>query len=323
MNYAKAEDVAKQITGSGSTGSTGSGDSSNNARILSNRGSVIFEIRTNQLFITDIPSRLEQIQSLIAKLDIPVRQVMIEARIVEADDQFSRSLGVRLGGGNFGVSVGGNNRVGFGSTYSATSAGVGNGSFVNLPANVINAPTLALSIFDAVNTSRFLNLEISALEADGRGKVVSSPRVVTADQVEALIEQGTEFPFPVSAPNGATTIAFKKANLSLQVTPRITPEGSVILTVDVSKNSRGETTPAGVAINTKRVKTEVLVEDGGTVVLGGIFESQESDNVSKVPVLGDIPYVGNLFKNKTVRTSRSELLIFLTPRVISDRGVNR
>jgi type IV pilus assembly protein PilQ len=322
MNYAKAADIATQINGSGSNVTSGAGA---NARILSPRGSVISEPRTNQLFVTDIPSRLEQVQSLIAKLDIPIRQVLIEARIVEADDRFGKSLGVRLGGGNLGVGSG-RNRVGFGSTYSATSAGVDSGSFLSLPAvglGGLNPATLAVSLFDAVNTSRFLNLEISALEADGRGKIVSSPRVVTADQVKALIEQGTEFPYQTATSSGATAVAFRKANLKLEVTPQITPEGSIILDVDVAKDSRGETTTQGIAINTKRVQTQVLVENGGTVVIGGIFELLETEDVSKVPVLGDIPYVGNLFKNKTNTTNRSELLIFITPRVISDRGVSR
>jgi type IV pilus assembly protein PilQ len=321
MNYAKAADIATQISGSGSSGGTGA-----SARILSTRGSVISEPRTNQLFVTDIPSRLEQVQSLIVKLDIPIRQVMIEARIVEADDRFGKSLGVRLGGGNVGVGLGGNNRAGFGSTYSATSAGVGSGNFLSLPAvrlGDFNPATLAVSLFDAVNTSRFLNLEISALEADGRGKIVSSPRVVTADQVKALIEQGTEFPYQTATSSGATQIAFRKATLKLEVTPQITPEGSIILDVDVAKDSPGEITTSGRAINTKRVQTQVLVENGGTVVIGGIFELLETEDISKVPVLGDIPYVGNLFKNKTITTNRSELLIFITPRVISDRGVSR
>jgi type IV pilus assembly protein PilQ len=322
MNYAKAVDIAAQINGSASAGGVGV-----NSRILSARGSVISEPRTNQLFVTDIPSRLEQIQSLITKLDIAIRQVLIEARIVEADDRFGRSLGVRLGGGNLGAGVGGgNNRVGFGSSYSATSAGVGSGSFLSLPANGLGGvepATFAVSLFDAVNTSRFLNLEISALEADGRGKIVSSPRVVTADQVKALIEQGTEFPYQTATSSGATAIEFRKANLKLEVTPQITPEGSIILDVDVSKDSRGETTTQGIAINTKRVQTQVLVENGGTVVIGGIFELLETEDTTKVPLLGDIPYVGNLFKSKNRLTNRSELLIFITPRVISDRGVSR
>jgi len=323
MNYAKAVDIAAQINGSASAGGVGV-----NSRILSARGSVISEPRTNQLFVTDIPSRLEQIQSLITKLDIAIRQVLIEARIVEADDRFGRSLGVRLGGGNLGDVGGGRNRVGFGSTYSATAdTGLGNnGSFLSLPASGLGGvqpATFAVSLFDAVNTSRFLNLEISALEADGRGKIVSSPRVVTADQVKALIEQGTEFPYQTATSSGATAIEFRKANLKLEVTPQITPEGSIILDVDVSKDSRGETTTQGIAINTKRVQTQVLVENGGTVVIGGIFELLETEDTTKVPLLGDIPYVGNLFKSKNRSTNRSELLIFITPRVISDRGVNR
>jgi type IV pilus assembly protein PilQ len=232
---------------------------------------------------------------------------------------------VRLGGGNIGIG-GGRNRVGFGSTYSATSAGVGSGSFLSLPANGFgdfNPATMAISLFDAVNTSRFLNLEISALEADGRGKIVSSPRVVTADQVKASIEQGTDIPYQEATSSGATSVRFKKATLKLEVTPQITPEGSIILDVDVAKDSPGERTDQGIAINTKRVQTQVLVENGGTVVIGGIFELLESDEVTKVPGLGDIPYVGNLFKTKTRNMTRSELLIFITPRVINDRGISR
>jgi type IV pilus assembly protein PilQ len=321
MNYAKAADIAAQITATGS----GGGSSANSARILSARGSVISEARTNQLFVTDIPSRLEQVQALIAKLDIPIRQVLIEARIVEANDSFGRSLGVRLGGSTLGDVGGGNTRVGFGPTYSATSSTLQNGSFLNLPssgAGGFSPATLAVSLFSP-SSSRFLNLEISALEADGRGKIVSSPRVVTADQVKALIEQGTEFPYQTATSSGATAVEFRKANLKLEVTPQITPEGSIILDVDVNKDSRGETTSAGIAINTKHVQTQVLVENGGTVVIGGIFELTESENISKVPLLGDLPVVGNLFKNKNNVSNKSELLIFITPRVIADRGVAR
>jgi type IV pilus assembly protein PilQ len=321
MNYAKAADIAAQITATGS----GGGSSANSARILSARGSVISEARTNQLFVTDIPSRLEQVQALIAKLDIPIRQVLIEARIVEANDSFGRSLGVRLGGSTLGDVGGGNTRVGFGPSYSATSSTLQNGSFLNLPssgAGGFSPATLAVSLFSP-SSSRFLNLEISALEADGRGKIVSSPRVVTADQVKALIEQGTEFPYQTATSSGATAVEFRKANLKLEVTPQITPEGSIILDVDVNKDSRGETTSAGIAINTKHVQTQVLVENGGTVVIGGIFELTESENISKVPLLGDLPVVGNLFKNKNNVSNKSELLIFITPRVIADRGVTR
>lgn len=337
MNYAKAVDIATQLTASGSGGSGAS-----SARILSNRGSVISEPRTNQLFVTDIPSKLEQVQQLIAKLDVPVRQVLIEARIVEADDRFGRSLGVRLGGsdlrgirgGDAGYAVGGTNRIAFGGSYDAVSSttlesennmDTTNTSFVNLPsvgAGGFPAAAFAVSLFSSA-ANRFLNLEISALEADGRGKIVSSPRVVTADQVKALIEQGTEYPYQTATSSGATALSFRKANLKLEVTPQITPEGSIILDVDVNKDSRGETTAAGIAINTKHVQTQVLVENGGTVVIGGIFEQTEIDDVTKVPLLGDIPVMGNLFKNRSKTSNKSELLIFITPRVISDRGVMR
>lgn len=335
MNYAKATQVADQL--SKSKGETHAG------RVLSARGSAIAEERTNQLFVTDIPSKLEQVQKLIAKLDIPVRQVLIEARIVEADDRFGRSLGVRLGGsdlrgvrgGDPGYPVaGGPNRVAIGGSYNAISSTTAesenvldtiNTSFVNLPAIGLGGQlpaAFAVSLFSSA-ANRFLNLEISALEADGRGKIVSSPRVVTADQVEALIEQGTEFPYQTTDSEGKTDTQFRKANLMLKVTPQITPEGGVILDVDITKDSRGELTPSGIAINTKHVKTQVLVENGGTVVIGGIFEQVESEDVTKVPLFGDIPIVGNLFKSKSRSSTKSELLIFITPRTIGDRGVSR
>lgn len=341
MNYAKAVDVAAQIMAAG--GSTGGASAAAaSSRILSPRGSAIAEPRTNQLFVTDIPSRLEQVQQLIARLDIPIRQVLIEARIVEADDRFGRSIGVRLGGsdlrgvrgGEPGYPAGGTNRFAIGGSYNAISSTTResenvldtiNTSFVNLPsagAGGFAPAAFAVSLFSAA-ANRFLNLEISALEADGRGKIVSSPRIVTADQVKALIEQGTEYPYQTATSSGATAIAFRKANLKLEVTPQITPEGNIIMDVAVNKDSRGETTAAGIAINTKAVQTQVLVENGGTVVIGGIFELIEVDDVTKVPLLGDIPVVGNLFKNRARTANKSELLVFLTPRVITDRGVTR
>ena len=308
INYAKAADIAAQLT------AAGGGPAS--ARLLSTRGSVIAEPRTNQLFVTDIPSRLEQVQALIGKLDVAVRQVLIEARIVEATDSFGKSLGVRLGGQPFSLN-GGRNAT-FGSTYTAGTTGTSGGDFVNLPAIATtgSAATFAISLFNS-SATRFLNLEISAAEADGKGKIVSSPRIVTADQVKALIEQGTEYPYQQSTSSGATSVAFRKANLKLEVTPQITPEGNVILNVDVNKDSRGETTASGIAINTKHIQTQVLVENGGTVVIGGIFEQNDREDINKVPVLGDVPVFGNLFKNRTVTTSKTELLVFITPRVLN------
>ena len=338
LNYTKAEEVAKGLTGqsSGQGGGTAS-------RILSPRGSVIFETRTNQLFVSDIPSKLEEIQAMIAKIDIPVRQVLIEARIVIADDKFGRSLGVKLGvadlrgirGGTPGYSVGGDNRITIGGNMNAigaqtqqttgTTVPFNDTQFVNLPAqgqNNLNPATFALSLFGAAS-NRFLNLELSALEADGKGKVVSSPRVITADQVKALIEQGEELPYQVATSSGATSLQFRKANLKLEVTPQITPEGNVILDVDVNKDSVGRNTAAGFAIDTKHVKTQVLVENGGTVVIGGIFEQADRVDVTKVPLLGDVPYLGNLFKTTTRSSSKTELLIFITPKVVSDRSAAR
>ena len=308
LNYAKAVELATSLRGAG--GLAG-------GKILSARGSVIAEARTNQLFVTDIPSKLEEVQALIAKLDIPVRQVLIEARIVEASDTFGKSLGVRLGGQPF--SINGNNNSSFGSSYVPGSAGTVGNDFVQLPGigqNALPAATFAISLFNAAKT-RFLNLEISAAEADGKGKIVSSPRIVTADQVKALIEQGTEFPYQTATSSGATALAFRKANLKLEVTPQITPEGSIVLNVDVTKDSPGQNTPGGIAINTKHIQTQVLVENGGTVVIGGIYEQNDREDETKVPLLGDLPVVGNLFKNKVRTASKTELLIFITPRTLT------
>jgi len=334
LNYAKAADVANGLTGQGTSG-TGGGSGS--TRILSPRGSVISEARTNQLFVSDIPSKLQEIQEMIAKIDVAVRQVLIESRIVIADDSFGRSLGVKLGfndkrfppgiGGNDGrVTFGGNlNAVAAQTQQAGAAASLSDTNFVNLPAvgqNNYDAATFALSLFGA-GSGRFLNLEISALEADGRGKVVSSPRVITADQQKALIEQGEELPYQVATSSGATSLQFRKANLKLEVTPQITPEGNVILDVDVTKDSVGRSTAAGFAINTKHVKTQVLVENGGTVVIGGIFEQNDREDVTKVPFLGDVPFLGNLFKTRTKSSTKTELLIFLTPKLVTDRTAAR
>lgn len=336
LNYAKADAIVEQLNkSSGSSGGNG-----NSTRFLSERGSAISEPRTNQIFVSDTAGKLEDVRQLIASLDVAVRQVLIEARIVEARDTFGRSLGVKLGGSDLravrggvgGYGIGGDNRVVFGSSYNNvfSSSGAGtnvstNTPFVNLPAKLGTTDSVAnfaLSIFNPL-ANRFLDLEISAMEADGQGKVVSSPRLITADQVKALIEQGTEYPYSVTAPNGATTIAFKKAVLKLEVTPQITPEGNIILDLDVNKDSRGETTTQGVAIDTKHIKTQVLIENGGTVVIGGIFEMEEVNQQNKVPFFGDVPIVGNLFKNKTKETSKREMLVFITPKIIAERTAQR
>ncbi|MDD5333633.1 MAG: type IV pilus secretin PilQ [Rhodoferax sp.] len=336
MNYAKAEDIAKQLTGAG-------GGEKSSGRTLSPRGSATADPRTNQLFVTDVASRLEQVQQLLQKLDVAVRQVMIEVRIVEANDTFGKSLGVKFGatdlranrGGDGGYQLSGDNRIAFGTSYSDVVAASGAGGTVNTSGNFVNMPasgmgmgnvaTFGVSIFNAV-ANRFLNLEISALEADSKGRVVSSPRVVTADGKKASIKQGEQIPYQTCPAGGTTgcTTSFKDANLRLEVTPQITPEGTVIMDLDVSKDVKGaETLTAGPAINVKNIVTQVLVDNGGTVVIGGIFELQEQGDEAKVPWFGDLPGVGNLFKNKSKTQVKKELLVFVTPRIITDKAATR
>nr|WP_246541697.1 type IV pilus secretin PilQ family protein [Collimonas antrihumi] len=314
LNYQKAE-AFKKVFGIDDTGG-GAGKKKNS--ILSSRGSAVIDPRTNQLFVTDTPTTLQSIRNLIQKIDVASRQVLIEARMVEANDGFSRNLGAKLG---FGFN---SKNVSSGGTQNATTTTgtipLTSGNSVNLPANpsVGTAGSVALTLFNSA-ASKFISLELSALEADGQGKIISSPRVVTADQQKALIEQGTEIPYQNATSSGATSVEFKKANLKLEVTPQITPDGNVILTVDVTNDSVGVVVPGGVSINTKHVQTQVQVENGGTVVIGGIYTQTISNNVNKVPLLGDIPVLGYLFKQTAVVNKRTELLIFLTPKIVIDR----
>jgi type IV pilus assembly protein PilQ len=275
------------------------------------------------------------VRKLIARIDVAVRQVMIEARIVEANEVFNKNLGVRLGlfdastnrqlnrsiqGPVIGAEIG-NTLQGAGfATGVANISGAG-ATNSNLPAAGLNSFSAGVFSFVLFNNAltRFLNVEISALEADGKGKTISSPRVLTADGVEALIEQGTEIPYQQATSSGATSVSFRKANLALKVKPQITPDGNIIMTLDVNKDAPGATTPAGVQINTKHVKTEVLVENGGTVVIGGIYEQTDRTDITQVPFLGDLPYVGFLFRNKSTNTSKTELLVFITPRIVNER----
>jgi type IV pilus assembly protein PilQ len=323
INYQKAAEVQKLL-------------SDKTQPILSKRGSAVVDARTNTLFVQDTPSRLEEVRKLVAKIDVPVRQVMIEARIVEASDTFSRNLGVRLGyhdltsghpigGSNTQFSVGGNlSDVGGhagGGAQGGTPVFIPDSLNVNMPAAGLNAfapGAFSLILFNSAAT-QFLNLEISALEADGKGKIISSPRVLTADQVEALIEQGTEIPYQQATSSGATAVSFRKASLSLKVKPQITPDGNVIMSLDVNKDAPGTTTPAGVQISTKHVKTEVLVENGGTVVIGGIFEQTERTDITRVPWFGELPVIGWLFKNTGTNQQKTELLVFITPRIVNER----
>lgn len=299
-------------------------------RFLSPRGSAMAEPRTNQLFVTDVAARVEEVARMLAKLDIPQRQVLIEARIVEASETFGRSLGVKLGGGNVAVPPSNGHRHLIGTSYDLIASGgntaaggtaLNHPAFVNLPAaglGGLSPAAAAITLFDATK-SRFISLELSALEAEGKGKLVSSPRVVTADKTRARIEQGTEFPYQATDRDGRANTSFRRATLKLDVIPQITPDGNVILEVSVHKDSRGETTANGVAINTKQITTQVQVDNGGTVVIGGIFEIAENEGEARVPLLGELPGVGALFRSRQRNTSKQELLIFLTPKVVEER----
>jgi type IV pilus assembly protein PilQ len=321
LNYQKADDFKKILSDA-------------TQKILSKRGSAVIDPRTNMLFIQDIPSKLDEIRQLIKITDIPSRQVLIEARIVEASDTFSRNLGARLGfvdGTGRGTQIpGGTHRITAGAGLASTGALTGQISDVpdfftdglssNMPAPGLGgvAPGQFSLILMNDLMSKFLNLEITALQADGKGKIISSPRVITADNVEAVIEQGTEIPYQQATSSGATSVSFRKATLSLKVKPQITPNDNIIMKLNVNKDSVGANTSAGPSIDTKQISTEVLVENGGTVGIGGIFEQEESSTRTKVPMLGDIPVIGILFRQDLRRNDKRELLIFVTPRVVKD-----
>ena len=293
--------------------------------MLSKRGSVVVDERSNKVFVTDVATRLQALRRLVQEIDVAPRQVLIEARIVEANKTFARDLGVRLGFGSKGVASLDGARLGFGSS-SLTGGGSNNpNTFTPTVAQSgtgfmpVGYGSLGLSLFNS-RATRFLNLELQALETDGRGRVVSRPRVLTANQVEASIEQGTEIPYQEASSSGATSVSFKKAVLSLKVKPQITPDGRLQLSIEVNKDRPlYEQTLLGVPpIETKNVKSEVLIENGGTVVIGGIYEEEESTGEDKVPVLGDVPVLGHLFKSQSKVSNRKELLVFITPRIVSD-----
>ena len=334
LNYARAVDVQNLLMGRAAGG--GGGGMGSGKGLLSKRGSVVLDTRTNQLFVQDIPERLDEIRRLISKIDVPTRQVMIEARIVEAQDTFSQDIGSRLGivhsgptswiNGGAGSTYGTGTASAAGSTNAMTigNTSITNPNFVNLPAasqNGFNPGVIGLTLFDR-SISNLLNLELSALEVDGQANDIASPRVVTANNVKATIMQGTQIPYQtVSAGGGIGMVQFQNAVLSLEVTPQITPDGDVFLTVKVHKDTPNPavSSAAGVAIDTKSVDTQVLVQNGGTVVIGGIFEKTETITTTKIPFLGDLPYVGIFFRDRAKTNNRTELLIFITPRVISQQ----
>lgn len=359
LRYQKAMDFRNMLLGggsggtsgtSGSVGSTGGSTAGRTNRILSQRGSVTFDARTNTIFVQDTPKKLEEVQVIINKVDVPVKQVMIESRMVIASNTFSKSLGARFGisqtgtpGSNTNLSIGGTlgnkataftapTTVGGTGTYTlGTQGGTIQSATLNnytvssngQPDLMSNLPVtnayggIALSLLK-LSANLLLNLELSALEADSRGKVISSPRVTTANQQKARIAQGVEIPYQSATSSGATAVSFKKAELSLEVTPQITPDQRIIMDLDVRKDSRGETLPGGVAINTQNVQTQVLVGNGETVVLGGIYEQVSQKSTDKVPFFGDLPVVGYAFKRNTRQEDKTELLIFITPKVMDD-----
>ena len=292
LNYAKASDMLAPLLNQASGQSAAAAP-----RLLSQRGSAMADARTNQLFVTDIADRLDQVARLIERVDVPQRQVLIEARIVEALDNFASTLGVRLAGQSGGL----------------------NANFPAAAALGAQAAYAGFTFFNPAHSQR-LGVELSALEADGMGRVVASPRLVTANQSKAIIEQGTELPYQLSGPNGSTSIAFRKANLRLEVTPHITPDGSITMYLEVHKDSVGQNTPAGFAIDTKHVSTQVRVEDGGTVMIGGIYETNDNTNRAGVPGVRDNEWLGWLFGNRANRRSKQELLIFLSPKMLEQRA---
>ncbi|OQA32355.1 MAG: Type IV pilus biogenesis and competence protein PilQ precursor [Betaproteobacteria bacterium ADurb.Bin341] len=331
LNYHKAADVAKLLSGGGGA---------NAQRILSKRGSVTADTVTNKVFVNDIPTKIEEAQRFIKMIDIGSRQVMIEARVVEATDDFNKDLGVRmrflnnretkLFGGSHPIYIGGlaTNPTSTASTSTGgvvTPGTVTAGTMqpmtlgVNLPSFSNTGGTLAFSLFNSTLT-RILNLELAALETDGRGKVVSSPKVVTANNVKATIEDGYEVPY-LSTSNAGTNVQFKKAMLSLETTPQITPDGKVKMKLLISKDepdwSRSvQGTPP---IKSSKIETDVVVDNGGTVVIGGVFTINNTTATERVPFLGDLPYLGWLFKVNTTTAAKRELLIFITPRILNEQ----
>jgi type IV pilus assembly protein PilQ len=355
LKYQKASDFRNMLLGGSSGGagasatstaiSTSSSSAGRMNRILSQRGSVTFDARTNTIFVQDTPKKLEEIQAIINKVDVSVKQVMIESRMVIASNTFSKALGARFGitqtgtpGSNTNLTVSGSLGNRFteisstgvatqgthnGSVQTATSGGAVTTSSDGQPDLMSNLPvtnaygSIAMSLLK-LSANMLLNLELSALEADSRGKVISSPRVTTANQQKARIAQGVEIPYQSATSSGATAVSFKKAELSLEVTPQITPDHKIIMDLDVRKDSRGETLPGGVAINTQNVQTQVLVGNGETVVLGGIYEQVSQKTTDKVPFFGDLPVVGYAFKRNTRQEDKTELLIFITPKVMDE-----
>ncbi|KRU21262.1 type IV pilus secretin PilQ [Psychrobacter piscatorii] len=347
LSYAKAQDVLTLISqGSGSSGSSGIGGTSgltnrgnDNNTLLSDRGTVTVDERTNTLIVKDVANSIENIRTLISKIDIPVRQVMIEARIVSATDSFSKEIGVRWGilsngaANNRSLLVGGSNQTLADLKDFDIETTTINGQTVSYPSYDISRPdnlnvdlgvdTPAGSIaFGLLSLSDvMLDLELSALQADNRGEVISTPKVLTADKQTAKVSSGTQIPYQEASASGATTTSFREAALSLEATPNITPDGKIGLQLLIT-NGTPTIINNQVAISEDSISTNVIVEDGQTVVLGGVFRNRTNNNVDKVPFLGDLPYIGRAFRKDVRNNNKEELLIFVTPKLIND-GTSR
>jgi len=338
LSYAKAADVLTLITSgrNGGSGGTNSNNSeANQGSLLSPRGTVSIDARTNTLIIQDTAVSIDQVRDLVSRLDVPVKQVMIEARIVQATDTFSKELGVQWGLLSHGVAstpnllVGGHETTLFdlrnpsigtnGTTYSITRP---DNLSVDLAATGAGASSIALGIMSMSDIQ--LDLTLSALQGDGKGEVIATPKVLTLDKQKARVAAGQQIPYQQSTSSGATSVAFVNAELSLEVTPSITPDGRVQMDLLVNADSPGTAAPNGqLTINTNRIQTSVLVNDGQTLVLGGIFQNNVSSSTTKVPFLGDLPYLGRLFRHSIDSNTKQELLIFVTPRVLNDSTKER
>lgn len=343
LSYAKAEDIQTLITsgrnnggGGNANGGGGVNGDANVGSLLSSRGTMSIDARTNTLIIQDTAKKIDDIRELILKLDVPVKQVMIEARIVRATDSFSKEMGVKWGVLSQGVASNNSLLVGGSETTlynlrDPQESNLGGVSYtidrpqnlnVDLGVSATGASRLALGLISM--SDMMLDLELSALQADGKGEVIATPKVLTTDKQKARVAAGTQIPYQTATSSGATAIQFINAELSLEVTPNITPDGRIGMELNVNSDSPGEVQATGVrAIDTNRVSTNVLIDDGQTVVLGGIFQNQTGNSTTKTPFLGDLPYVGRLFRKESQTNSKQELLIFVTPRLVNNSGVQR
>ncbi len=325
IRYAEAADIFDLLQGQASDDSSGEGGAESSGSLLSQRATVVVDARTNSLLITETAQKLDDIRNLIALIDVPVRQVLIEARIVNANANASEKLGIEWGASQYDVTNGGLATIEGSSAANSSyrdalinsdSSEFDTSPIVDLGVDDLGATQFALGYF---KNNKFLNLELSAIETSGDGEVVSQPKIITGDKQNAVIKSGSEIAYQETAPNGGTTTAFKDAALVLDVTPSITPDDRIIMNLKIEQDSIGDETVGGIpTIDTTELNTQVLVNNGETIVLGGIFNTQDLVTETKTPFLGDIPYLGRLFRRTTMRSEKTEILIFITPRILAD-----